>query len=137
MINRYLMKQKKENKTNLIQVLLVDDEVGFANVLSKRLSKRGILTSQANSGSEAILALRQKDFDLTVLDLKMEDMSGIEVLKVFKKMVPQMPVIMLTGHGCEESAKEGMSMGAYDYLIKPCMLEDLILKINTALSGDA
>ena len=131
------MKQKKENKTNLIQVLLVDDEIGFANVLSKRLSKRGILTSQANSGSEAILALRQKDFDLTVLDLKMEDMSGIEVLKVFKKMVPQMPVIMLTGHGCEESAKEGMSMGAYDYLIKPCMLEDLILKINTTLSGDA
>ena len=130
------MNPKKKNKKKLIRLLIVDDEVGFANVLSKRLSKRGILSVQANSGSEAIQALRGKDFDLAILDLKMEDMNGIEVLKMFKKMVPEMPVIMLTGHGCEESAKEGVSIGAYDYLIKPCLLEDLISKVNQAISGD-
>ncbi len=130
------MDQKNEHKKGLIRLLIVDDEVGFANVLSKRLSKRGISTVQANSGSQAIQALRGKDFDLAVLDLKMEDMSGIEVLKMFKRMVPQMPVIMLTGHGCEESAKEGLSIGAYDYLIKPCMFDDLISKINNAVSGN-
>ncbi len=128
------MNLKKKNDP--IRLLLVDDEVGFANVLSKRLSKRGILTFQANSGSMAIQALRAKDYDLAVLDLKMEDMSGIEVLKIFKKMVPNMPVIMLTGHGCEESAKEGLSIGAYDYMIKPCLLEDLISKINKAASRE-
>ncbi len=130
------MNPKKENKTDLIQLLIVDDEVGFANVLSKRLSKRGMLSVKTNSGSAAIQALRGKNFDLAVLDLKMEDMSGLEVLRMFKKMVPQMPVIMLTGHGCEESAKEGMSMGALDYLIKPCSIEDLIGIINNAVSGN-
>ncbi len=130
------MNQKKENKTDPVHLLIVDDEVGFANVLSKRLSKRGMLSVKTNSGSEAIQTLRGKDFDLAVLDLKMEDMSGLEVLRMFKKMVPQMPVIMLTGHGCEESAKEGMSMGALDYLIKPCSIEDLIGIINNAVSGN-
>ena len=64
-------------------------------------------------------------------------MNGIEVLKIFKKMVPDMPVIMLTGHGCEESAREGMAVGAYDYLIKPCHLADLINKIDHAVSGNS
>lgn len=130
------MNPKKDKKNDPIQLLIVDDEVGFANVLSKRLTKRGILPVQVNSGSEAIQALRARDFDLAILDLKMEDMSGIEVLGMFKKMVPHMPVIMLTGHGCEDSAKEGVSMGAFDYLIKPCLLEDLISKINKAVSGN-
>jgi DNA-binding response OmpR family regulator len=116
-----------------LQVLIIDDEVGFTDVLAKRLSKRGIIATKANSGSEGIQALRRMDFHCAVLDLKMEDMNGIEVLKIFKKMVPNLPVIMLTGHGCEESAKEGLSLGADAYLIKPCTFEDLVGKIRTTI----
>ncbi|MCP3872762.1 MAG: response regulator [Desulfobacteraceae bacterium] len=114
----------------VLKLLLVDDEVGFVNILSKRLTKRGMITVKTNSGAEAIQSLRKNDFDLAVLDLKMENMSGIETLQIFKKIVPEMPVIMLTGHGCEESAKEGLASGADDYLIKPCNLEELIDKIH-------
>jgi DNA-binding response OmpR family regulator len=64
----------------------------------------------------------------------MEDMDGIEVLKVFKKMDPQMPVIMLTGHGSEQAAREGLQLGAANYLIKPCDLEELIAKLQAACS---
>ena len=71
-------------------------------------ARRGIDTTKALSGTEAIQTLRKKDFDVAVLDLKMEDMDGIEVLKIFKKMVPEMPVIMLTGHGSERAAMEGI-----------------------------
>ena len=66
------------------------------------------------------------DLDVAVLDLKMEDMDGIEVLKVFQKMAPEMPVIMLTGHGSAVAAEEGIALGACDYLTKPCSLEELV-----------
>lgn len=115
-----------------IRVLLVDDEGGFVNVLSKRMSKRGFVVTTALSGTEAIRILRREDFHAAVLDLKMEDMSGIDVLQIFKKMVPDLPVIMLTGHGSEEAAREGMSQGAYDYLLKPCDLGELLTKIRAA-----
>jgi DNA-binding NtrC family response regulator len=62
----------------------------------------------------------------------MEDMYGIEVLKIFKKMAPSMPVIMLTGHGSAEAAREGIKEGAFDYLMKPCELDELIEKIHEA-----
>ena len=118
---------------DFIELLLVDDEVDFVNIIAKRLSKRNIAVTGALSGTEAIQILRKKDFDLCVLDLKMEDMNGIEVLKFFKKMVPDMPVIMLTGHGSAESAGEGMAFGAYDYLTKPYELAKLMKKIEEAM----
>ena len=117
-----------------IRLLLVDDEVGFSTVISKRMGKRGVLVETASGGAEAIQLLRSKDFDVAILDLKMEDMDGIEVLKIFKKMVPQMPVIMLTGHGSESSAQEGILLGAFDYLTKPCELNELLQKISDAVS---
>ena len=115
-----------------IRLLLVDDEEGYVNVLSKRMSKRHILVTPALSGGEAIQTLRKQDFDVAILDLKMEDMDGIEVLKIFKKMVPDLPVIMLTGHGSEKAAREGLAHGAYDYLTKPCELDELLKKVREA-----
>jgi DNA-binding NtrC family response regulator len=127
------MPEKENDQPARIRILLVDDEEGFANVLSNRLVKRGMDVRMAFSGSAAIQTLRRQDFDVAVLDLKMEDMDGIEVLKIFKKMDPKMPVIMLTGHGSEQAAREGMECGAIDYLTKPCELEDLIKKIREAV----
>jgi len=126
------MTENKRSEGERIRVLLVDDEEGYVNVLSNRLSKRNIDATKTCSGQEAIQALRRGDFHVAVLDLKMEDMDGIEVLKIFKKMDPRMEVIMLTGHGSEQAARDGMEYGAYDYLSKPCELQELLTKIRQA-----
>ena len=115
-----------------IRLLLVDDEEGYVSVLAKRMAKRNIEVTPALSGSAGIRVLRNNMFDVAVLDLKMEDMDGIEVLKIFKIMDPNMPVIMLTGHGSETAAREGIQFGAFDYLTKPCDLEELVAKILAA-----
>ncbi len=115
-----------------IRVLLVDDEEGYVNVLANRLSRRKMKVRKTYSGVEAIQALRKEDYDVAVLDLKMEDTDGIEVLKIFRKMAPEMAVIMLTGHGSERAAREGVEAGAFDYLTKPCELEELMHKIRQA-----
>lgn len=115
-----------------IRLLLVDDEKDYVNVLSNRLSRRHIEVTKAYSGQEGIRAVRSRDFDVAVLDLKMEDLDGIEVLKIFRKMDPKLVVIMLTGHGSEEAAREGVAAGAFDYLTKPCELDDLLAKIRAA-----
>ena len=122
----------KNGQSGQITVLLVDDEEGYAKVLAKRMTKRQVEVSIALSGSEAIQTLRKKEFDVAVVDLKMEDMDGIEVLKIFKKMDPQLPVVMLTGHGSEQAARDGLALGAFDYLTKPCDLEDLLATISKA-----
>jgi DNA-binding NtrC family response regulator len=116
----------------VISVLLVDDERDYLNVLANRMKRRKIDATKAFNGTSAIQLLRKKDFDVAVVDLKMEDMYGIEVLKIFKKMAPSMPVIMLTGHGSAEAAREGIKEGAFDYLMKPCELDELIEKIHEA-----
>ena len=123
---------EKEAQGDRIKLLLVDDETGYVHVLSNRLGKRKVDVTKALSGTEAIQALRAADFDVAVLDLKMEDMDGIEVLKIFKKMDPDMEVIMLTGHGSEKAAREGIQFGAFDYLTKPCEFDELIAKIREA-----
>lgn len=115
-----------------LRLLLVDDEHGYLEVLSKRLGKRGVDVTTASSGEAAIQILRRNEFDAAVVDLKMEDMDGIEVLKVFKKMDPKMAVIILTGHGSEQAARDGLRQGAFDYLTKPCELSELLVKIQQA-----
>lgn len=115
--------------SNKINLLLVDDEQAYVNILSRRLERKGFQVKVANNGTQAIQLSRIEDFDVAVLDLKMDDMDGIEVLKIFKKMVPDMVVIMLTGHGSEQAARDGMKFGAFDYLTKPCDFEDLVAKI--------
>ena len=115
-----------------IRLLLVDDEVGYLEVLSKRLGKRNLDVTTANTGQQAIQILRNNDFDVAVVDLKMTDMDGIDVLKIFKKMDPDLAVIILTGHGSEQAAREGIEKGAFDYLTKPCGLENLLDIIHAA-----
>jgi DNA-binding NtrC family response regulator len=122
----------KNRNPDPIRLLLVDDEKDFVNILSKRIKRRHIEVTKAFSGAEAIQALRGQDFDVAILDLKMEDMDGIEVLKMLKIMDPHLAVIMLTGHGSAEAAEQGLKLGAFDYLTKPCELEELLEKIMAA-----
>jgi len=124
--------ERRKNETQKVRVLLVDDEEGYVNVLSNRLRKRAFDVTRTYSGTEALRALRNKEFDVAVLDLKMEDMDGLEVLKIFKRMDPKMEVIMLTGHGSQTAAVQGIEMGAYDYLTKPCEFDSLLKKIQRA-----
>lgn len=127
------MSEKEKKTKSFIKLLLVDDERSFVDVIAKRMSKRNINVTKAFSGIEALQAVRKTNFDVTVLDLKMEDMDGIEVLKILRKMDPGLSVIMLTGHGSEEAAREGIKLGAADYLTKPCDFEKLLSKIRAAL----
>ena len=120
-------------KDGPIRVLLVDDEEGFVQVLAKRLTKRKFEVVTAYSGAEAIKMLRKHDVDIAVVDFKMEGLDGIEVLKVFKMMAPEMPVIILTGHGCIAAMADGQRYGAADYLSKPYNFEDLVEKIHSII----
>jgi DNA-binding NtrC family response regulator len=114
-------------------IILADDEVAFVAATSKRLSQRNIETVLTHSGEECLKALKEhQNIDAVVLDVKMPGLDGIETLKIIKKEFPLMEVIMLTGHATVDSAIEGMKLGAYDFLKKPCDIEELVGKIEAA-----
>lgn len=117
-----------------IKILLVDDENAFVDTMAKRLIKRSFEVTPAYSGNEALEQLAENDvIDCVILDVKMPGMDGLETLKEIKKKYPLVEVIMLTGHATVESAIEGMKQGAFDYLMKPCDLEQLIEKTKEAV----
>lgn len=116
-----------------IKVLMVDDEEQFRMTTKKILNRRGFDTILAGSGEEALERLAEKP-DVVILDVKMPGMDGHETLIEVKKKSPELPVIMLTGHGALPSAKEALLEGAFDYLAKPCDIELLAAKITDAHS---
>ena len=114
-------------------IMLVDDEVPFVETMSKRLDKRGLKVISADSGDAALDRLdRESGVDVVILDVKMPGMNGIETLQEMKKRHPLVEVIMLTGHATVETAIEGMKLGAFDYLMKPCDLDILVTKVDEA-----
>lgn len=115
-----------------VKILIVDDEASYANALAKRMKLRGLEPTTVNSGREAIQRLRGEDFHVALLDLKMEDVDGLETLKVFRIMDPHLKVIILTGHGGESEARQCMKLGAEDYLVKPCEFDTVLKKVVLA-----
>ncbi len=115
-----------------LRVLIVDDEVEFLDTLAKRLSKRKLQVSCSTTGEDAIRVLRDKPFDVVILDVKMPGMDGIEALREIKRMNPLLEVIMLTGHANVEVAIQGMELGAFDYLMKPIDIDELLYKVQDA-----
>ncbi len=113
-------------------LLVVDDEPDFLDLFVKRFSKRGYAVSAADGGLAALRHVSENPVDVVILDVKMPGMNGIEALKELKKRHPLVEVIMLTGHGSVESGLQGISHGAYDYVMKPFELDDLIYKIDKA-----
>lgn len=117
----------------MTQVLLVDDEQIFVNTMGKRLSKRGLTVTKSFSGEDGLAVLEENHHvDVVVLDVKMPGLDGIETLCRIKSKYPLVEVIMLTGHGTVETAIDGMKEGAFDYLLKPCDMDELMGKINDA-----
>ena len=117
----------------LANVLLVDDEIPFVETMTKRLTKRDLAISTAFSGKEALSTLAAaSQIEVIILDVKMPGMDGIETLQAIRQQFPLVEVIMLTGHATVESAIEGMKMGAFDYLMKPCDMDVLLAKIKEA-----
>jgi DNA-binding NtrC family response regulator len=114
------------------KVLLVDDEVVFTTNISKLLTNRGYRVTAVNSGDSAIQALEKDTFDVVVLDLKMPGMDGITTLREIKKLGLFTETLILTGHGSIDTALEAIKLGAYDYLTKPCEIDELVTKIEGA-----
>ena len=114
------------------KILLVDDEVVFTENMSKLLNNRGYRVKAVNSGDSAIRLLDEEEFDVIVLDLKMPGMDGITTLKEIKKLGLFTETLVLTGHGSIETALEATKLGAYDYLSKPCEINELVEKIEGA-----
>jgi two-component system, OmpR family, response regulator len=115
-----------DTPTNIVRVLIVDDEDDFRDTIVKRLKARKLAAEGAASGILALEILKEKDFDVIVLDVKMPEMDGIETLRHIKKMKPEIEVIMLTGHASVEFGLKGMQLGAFDYVMKPAMLNELL-----------
>ncbi|MBL0715425.1 MAG: response regulator [Desulfosarcina sp.] len=114
-----------------IKVLMVDDEKQFRTTTEKLLHRKGFETILAASGEEAIEKLVEQP-DVVILDIKMAGMDGHQTLVKIKEHYPDLPVIMLTGHGAGPSAREALGGGAYDYLTKPCDIGLLAAKIRDA-----
>jgi DNA-binding NtrC family response regulator len=120
-----------------IRVLLVDDEEEFVQTLSERLALRDYDITTSLSGDDALEKIKHYNYDVVILDVAMPGVDGIDALREIKKMKPLTEVIMLTGHGTVETAIEGMKLGAFDFLMKPCNTEDLDTKIKKAQARKA
>jgi DNA-binding NarL/FixJ family response regulator len=115
------------------KILVVDDEILILKTYQRDLELAGYEVDTADSGEDALLMLAQTRYDLLVTDLMMNGMSGIELLAGAGEKNALMPVVILTGHGHLQSAMEALRLGAADYLLKPCINEELILRITSCL----
>jgi DNA-binding NtrC family response regulator len=116
-----------------VKILLVDDEIPFVKTLTKRLSRRELNIITAFSGQEALAQLeKEPDIEIIVLDIKMPGMNGLRTLEEIKREYPLVEVIILTGHSTVDSAIRGMRLGAFDYLLKPCDIDQLISRMKEA-----
>jgi len=115
-----------------MQLLLVDDEERFLETTKRLLEKRGVEALTTTNGLDALTILDTQRVDVVILDVKMPGVDGVEVLRNIKQEQPLVEVIMLTGHASVESAVEGLKLGAFDYLMKPCDISALLEKVNQA-----
>ncbi|MGE4537763.1 MAG: response regulator [Desulfovibrio sp.] len=115
-----------------LRVLAVDDEADFIETLVKRFTYRQIPVTAASSGAQALELMESQDFDVVILDMRMPGMDGMTVLREIKKRHPLVEVIILTGHASVEAGMEGMSLGAYDYVLKPVDFGELLGKARKA-----
>jgi DNA-binding NtrC family response regulator len=120
-----------------LKLLLVDDELEFLEPMAARLGRRNICCTTAREGEEALKVLAGERFDCAVVDVRMPCMDGLELLRQMRWNHPDIPVILLTGHASVELGVQGMELGAFDYLMKPVDLDELLDTVRRATQGSA
>ena len=118
-----------------LKILLVDDEEEFVTTLAERLELRGLQARAALNGEAALQMIEADTPQIVILDVMMPGIGGFEVLRRIKAQHPQLPVILLTGRGSEKEGVKGMQLGAFDYLMKPLNIEELIKKMQEAMES--
>lgn len=117
---------------DVLRVLIVDDEDELTSALVERLNLRGFQAEGVTTGAEALAYLADSPCDVVLLDVKMPGLGGLEVIKRIKAERPKLEVILLTGHGSTQDAEKGMELGAFDYLMKPLKIEELVRILRAA-----
>ncbi len=118
-----------------IQVLLVDDEEELLDATARALARRGFTVQTACDGAEALTLIGARDYDVVVLDIKMPGIDGVEVFHRVRQARPGLPVVMLTGHGTIQQAFTTSREGVFDYLAKPCDVEQLAETLRRAAAS--
>ncbi len=121
-----------EDMREEIRVLVVDDDEDLLSSLGKALGRRGFVVSIARDGEEALLRTAQDVYDVVVLDLRMPGMGGLDVLRCMKSQAPNTEILLLTGHASVSTAFEGIRLGAFDYMLKPYDMDELVTKLRSA-----
>ncbi len=118
-----------------LRLLLVDDEVEFLEPMKARLERRRVDCVTAASGAEALAVLDASPVDCAVVDVKMPEMDGLELLRRLRRLHPEVPVVLLTGHASSELGVQGLELGAFEYLLKPVELDELLDTVRRAAAG--
>jgi DNA-binding NtrC family response regulator len=118
-----------------LRVLFVDDEEELVSAVVERLQLRGIESRGATTGADALRMIERETFDVVVADVKMPGLGGLEVVRHIKMLHPGLQVILLSGHGSQDDAKEGRRLGAFDYVEKPIDIEILIDILRNAAAA--
>lgn len=117
----------------MANILIIDDEKSIRKTLSEILSYEGYKIDEAGDGEEGLKKFTDKEYDVVLCDIKMPKMDGIEFLDKAKEVNPDVPVIMISGHGNVDTAVEAVKKGAYDYISKPPDLNRLLITLRNAL----
>jgi DNA-binding NtrC family response regulator len=124
--------KEKNTVSSPPKVLIVDDEERFRAIMCKRLNHRGLSAVTAGSGPEALEAVKNGRYDVVILDIRMPEINGVQVLSKLKKIEPLIEVIIMTAYASIDTAKEILRLGAYDYVLKPYDIDELVEKIEAA-----
>ena len=119
-----------------LRVLIVDDEDELVNALEERLNLRGFQAKGVTTGAEALAYLTETPCDVVLVDVKMPGLGGLQLVKKIKEERPKLGVILLTGHGSAKDAEEGIKLGAFDYLMKPVKIDDLVRVLHSAAARE-
>jgi DNA-binding response OmpR family regulator len=114
-------------------ILIVDDEAPIRLTMDSLLRRRGYMVTTAESGEEALPLIHQHRFDLLLLDLKMPGMSGLDVARHAREYLPEVAIIILTGHGTLETALDGIHLGVFDYLLKTSSPQEVLARVTEAI----
>lgn len=129
--------KKQENREKNIKILIVDDESDMCWLLSRVFDDEDYKVITAVTGKEALTKVEKEEPGLVILDVKLPDISGIEVLSTIKKVKSGIEVIMISAYGTEEIRKEAMRIGAYDFIDKPFSVEGILRTVRKALLDKA